>query len=682
MYPRDNAAQMAFNTLSATMVRYTDKGTDITMSDGTTIKVGASDAIDLTITGEADANYAGAGATNGSVGTKQFCEEYFEELRKDGSYTDAFGRVAAYSWYLDEDLNDGQGPAEKGIYNAMATPAVTFTSAATAGKVLNTLKGYVFGGTKLTAMATAATATYDDLTLTAQAIVPAIAALTGNGKVVEIYATANTVDDVQVISYRTAKITNITTDTDGNVTYTFSNGEGTGLDKAEGTVDDTIVLYGDFARGDIVTIAVDDNSNKHVYPTTSFTGKMTAYSTDNDNITVAGKDYDVAEAVTHVDTTTGMGATIYTNSNLNEEVIVTLDQYGYVVAVEPVEDQYDGYAQVKGNVTKLTTTVDGTAPAVEARFVLADGTVDTYKVSVDYNKNNGEYKIAGSVIGDTDSNDDGTFDTALVEDNVRTAVNTVLAANTVFAYELDKDGAMKLTALTDTLAGTLAGEDIQGTDATVDVNSSTASFGGKTILLTSNTTYVLYDGIKKTATVYEGALPQGADLNSGAWIAATINANTSYATANVVFGLTSDVAAVASNNYAYIVANDATVVKVGMSAYNTYNAYLGDGTTITLYDKQGATQVGGDNVYTWDVDCNVTGDYNTVYSTTQVVTEAVYNVVGDQIVSGGNAYNIENANVVYVDKTKTAIDGNTCVVVLEKVGPVVTKNALTIYVVG
>ena len=94
---REVAAQMAFQTLEATMVEYATAGTVVTTPDGTTVVTGGSTASRV----EADSgdNYI-TGAANDTF--KQFCEEYFSDLEKIANDTDDFGRPGT-GWEYDND---------------------------------------------------------------------------------------------------------------------------------------------------------------------------------------------------------------------------------------------------------------------------------------------------------------------------------------------------------------------------------------------------------------------------------------------------------------------------------------------------------------------------------------------------------------------------------------------------
>ena len=200
-------------------------------------------------------------------------------------------------------------------------------------------------------------------------------------------------------------------------------------------------------------------------------------------------------------------------------------------------------------------------------------------------------------------------------------------------------------------------------------------------LLDKNTVYVLYDATKGTAVTYTGALPAGAALDTAGTTVVALGSSSTLGTAKVVFGFAADLSAVASNDFAYINSSVYTTeLKADGNTYRVYEGYKADGTKVTLYGDNSGSIVTTGGVYTWDNEMNVTGAY-TVASC--VKAAATYTVVGDQMMdSSSNVYNMENAQVVYVNSTKTTVNGNSCVVVLEVVNGSATNNAVVIYVVG
>ncbi|WP_186566470.1 S-layer homology domain-containing protein [Lawsonibacter celer] len=671
---RDSAAQMAFQALTANMVRYSNKGTEVTTSDGTSIVIGASDAAAVTIASEGASNYAGAGATDGSLGYQQFCEKYFPKLHKGAGVPDDFTRAAAYAWYLDKNSNNSYDAAtDELVFNAAKTPVVTYTAFTLPAAIVKDLKGYTFNVTKLADATTqigATTTAIGDLSFSSSTDVIAtkLSTLTANGKVVEIYVdNTGAVTDVNVIGYKVETIDNITTATNGDKTYAFSS-TADKIDYADDSVNtDTVMLHGDFAKGDVVT-TYQGASYLHVYPTTVVEGAQSAYNNTYKTITVGGTVYTVATGVN--DGTDAVAVADFSNSATAAKYF--FDQYGYVVKTTAINNTYTNFAQLKGNyVSTVTTTVDGSTPAVQARFVLADGTVSVYDLAMDYNSSTKEYKIAGTKVFDAD---DTSLDS---KDEMDAVLATLLADGKVFGYEV-KDNKITLQAVdTSVAADTL----YQGTTTSIVTGSTVATVASQNTLLDKNTVYVLYDATKGTAVTYTGALPAGATLDTAGTTVVALGSSSTLGTAKVVFGFAADLSAVASNDFAYINSSVYTTeLKADGNTYRVYEGYKADGTKVTLYGDNSGSIVTTGGVYTWDNEMNVTGAY-TVASC--VKAAATYTVVGDQMMdSSSNVYNMENAQVVYVDSTKTTVNGNSCVVVLEVVNGSATNNAVVIYVVG
>ena len=94
---REDAAQLAFNTLTATMVGYTG-GMSVSTSDGTTVTVGSNFGTKYA-TGY-DEYLAEANAAAGNDGDLQFCEKHFPNLKLDKTgETDAYG-FNTKVWYV------------------------------------------------------------------------------------------------------------------------------------------------------------------------------------------------------------------------------------------------------------------------------------------------------------------------------------------------------------------------------------------------------------------------------------------------------------------------------------------------------------------------------------------------------------------------------------------------------
>lgn len=93
---RQDAAQMAFQTLTATMVKYENSGTSIDLGNGGSININPSKAEPV------KATKAGGYLTADNDEYVQFCEKYFSKLTLNAKGSDAFGRPANV-WTYDKD---------------------------------------------------------------------------------------------------------------------------------------------------------------------------------------------------------------------------------------------------------------------------------------------------------------------------------------------------------------------------------------------------------------------------------------------------------------------------------------------------------------------------------------------------------------------------------------------------
>ena len=295
---REEAAQYALNALKATCVEYDDKGTTI-VGNGITITTGAKKAKDVTVKVSTDTNeYARAISGEAVSATPtDMTVELGEKLYKgdltlgvSATTTDAYGRPATTWQYKGTDVASD-------ISSAKVTFSANLNTADGKKQIASDLKGYKFNGTELKTKDTeigSTTTAIDSLTFSAATdkIVDRIAALTANGKVVEFYADSNkNITDVVVISYTVAKVTNVTTNKKGDVSYTIS-GLGTKIDYADNYANtDTIAVEGTVAKNDYVLYVQDVNESTlyHVYAATKVTGQQTA--TDGTALTIGGTKY-------------------------------------------------------------------------------------------------------------------------------------------------------------------------------------------------------------------------------------------------------------------------------------------------------------------------------------------------------------------------------------------------------
>ena len=106
---REEAAQMAFNTLKAPMVEYASSGSSIVVGD-TPIYIGGSNASVVTTNNTYGANISNEKADGATNYTLQFGERYFQNLTLEGA-VDEFGRPA-HTW--------ANGKTDIGTYSSLS----------------------------------------------------------------------------------------------------------------------------------------------------------------------------------------------------------------------------------------------------------------------------------------------------------------------------------------------------------------------------------------------------------------------------------------------------------------------------------------------------------------------------------------------------------------------------------
>ena len=344
---REQAAQMAYQTLEADMVRYASRGTTIQQPDGSTIIVGNTAAEPVSKT---DSDYAG----DSNDDTQQFCERYFADLKKVNGEDD-FARPAS-QWKLKNDII--------GTYPAEADG--TFTTAVDKGDLYDVLGRTV----------------YNDIT----ASKPTDFSVYVDGDPVSSpdvadYFVNNETDDAK----GTAKgvLTQVFVDDDNNVilsqihTYVAQVDGGYDGENEELELDDlgldtfpavnTTLSADDFENlsafedGDYVLITAVGDEVKTIQAAEVVSGTVTSY-TSNKNVTLDGTKYEYSQ---------GYSSTY----NLKDDYDLVLDTYGYVIYADGVEAS-DDYVFIT-DIAKI----GGVNKSYEAKAYFVDGTTAVIEVS-------------------------------------------------------------------------------------------------------------------------------------------------------------------------------------------------------------------------------------------------------------------------------------------------------------
>ena len=373
---RDEAAKMAFNTLKATMVAYTN-GTKVETGDGTKVTVNATRYYVEKTGGD------GYKQNGGNDNYMQFCEQYFSKLKLNTQGRTDLNRPANEWVYQNKTI---------GAYAKSAAVTYTANKNNDGGKkaVKSDLKNYYFKDTKNTGVDSTGNVTTTTIDSTDDVV-----ALTGNGRVVEIFVTDNIITDIVANDSTLAEIKKVTKD---EVTFKTAG---------VNAVKDDDDLYGFFSKlekGDKVVVVKDSSDNViEAYEPTKVTGKFTKIK--GDDFTVGGEKYQAAKDV-------NAKATLKAD-NLDNTYTLTLDKYGYILAVGDEDVAENTYAFVqdtsanvnKGNydyAVKLLFT-DGTTKWVDVSEVndkvVADGDVASTALAalknnyVSYTEKDGKYDI-------------------------------------------------------------------------------------------------------------------------------------------------------------------------------------------------------------------------------------------------------------------------------------------------
>ena len=332
---RQDAAQMAFQTLTATMVKYDNAGTSIDLGNGGSININPSKAEPVKVT------KAGGYLTAENDEYVQFCEKYFSKLTLNAKGNDAFGRPANV-WTYDKD--------EVGTY-AVAADA-SYTDEVKSGTLYTDL-----GLSK----ATAASVVVDGDDAADFSIKKSGSTKTG-GKGVLTEAFVDEDKNVTLVQINTyvGQVSNVVTADDVKddekpyIEITGLTGNGGKFETAVEYAEDDIVLYTyDKSEKEVKSVALAEKVED--LELTSTTG------TPVTKFVAGGTTYEYNK-VNHSETV-----------NLKDSITVYLDTNGYVVYVEKYEAGSTNYAFVLA--TNSEKDKFSTKYLNEAQLLLTDGTV-------------------------------------------------------------------------------------------------------------------------------------------------------------------------------------------------------------------------------------------------------------------------------------------------------------------
>ncbi|MEY8403904.1 S-layer homology domain-containing protein [Oscillospiraceae bacterium 44-34] len=556
---RDQVAQVSLNALKADVVK-TDKEGDIIVEGIVTIpgkitytKV-ETDEWDYT---QADGAYADG--TSGK--TLQLCEKLYEDKLTFGD--------------ADDGDDDFDRPASKWTYGktevlVTKTPVATFVDKTSEDDVKKAIKGYDL--TSVTPSNNGA----DGSPVTDEA---GLAALTGDGKLVEVYANSDKdINSIVTVTYSVDKVKSIT-EKDGKTTYKLDTIAGSKFNDEDNT---NVIVDGSVDEGDVVTVAVANNK-WYIYPTTNFTANQTSKKTSDGTVTltIGGDKYVVALGYSNIANADG-----FTNSK--DDATYYVDKNGFVVKVEDLEKEAAEYAViVKVEAVETGATLDDDAGyTVKVRAVLADGTTADYTLKTSVNGANpttgaeGDL-VCGNVVVCADSPLDSTFE-ATTADNLAGAVANGSRPGKLFGYTLD-DGKMVLETVT-AGSGSMTKDNKYSVALTDYDGGNNATVSGANALMTKNTTFVLWSIDSDGKVVVEAPITGTADLSvENAPGVAVIKASSGTSgAAEVVFLKTESVAK--EEDYVYIDVSD-YVVELDDDDKNikVWNGIAADGSEVQVH---------------------------------------------------------------------------------------------------
>ena len=432
---REDAAQMAFQTLEADMVTYTGSGsTSVTTPDGSSVVItGAAD----TIAADQDDDYRGS--SDGDE-VQQFCEYYFPDLTKDETGEDSFQRPSV-TW-LD-------GRTEIGTFSETAD--ATFTTTAETGELYDAVGRTVYsdlddGSADLDVYVDGEEVDYADFDLddfiarngddTAGVrdddgdLISDLR--TGNGVLTEVFVDDD-YNDVTITMIHTyvAQVEGDYDSTDGELDLDAL--DGTAMAATDLTVyDEDFDNLDTFSDGDYVLLTVADGEIQTIALADTVDGDVTAY-TEGSSVTVDGTRYyynRTFEAALETDA----DALDY---DLNEAYTLVLDEYGYVVYSDATEGTSD-YVFISREAA-----TGGVSSDYEARAYFTDGTYGTIEMDEDSEATHGGDKLV---------------------DLADSSTSNYETINEWYDYDEQSDGSYELNDVSesgsDTLTGASGGTDI------------------------------------------------------------------------------------------------------------------------------------------------------------------------------------------------------------------------------
>ena len=545
---REQAAQMAYQTLEANMVRYASKGTTINQPDGSSIIVGNTAAEPVSKT---DGDYRDNGTDLYDDDYRQFCERYFSDLKKITGEDD-FKRPAT-QWRLKNDVI--------GTYSTEAD--ATFTTSVdkddmydvigrTVYNAINnnssTLEVYVDGEPETTP----SVADYFSVSSTSDD-----AKGTGNGVLTEVYVDdENNVTITQIKTY----LAQVDGDYDEDDETLELNMISDANPETTLSSDDFANLAG-FADEDYVLVTIAEDEIKTIALADTITGNVTG-RTSGTSVTVDGNTYNFSATREEAGTSDDISKTEYA---INEEATFILDSYGYIIGVGEASSN-NNYVFIRAFENEGTFG----ATDVVADAFFPDGT----RSVIDINRVNGESTI-----------------TNVTTDSVTVNGNSVAVG--WFTYTTTSGGEYRVTEAATRDGGkgiTLSGNATTNGNSTV--NYGTAA--DDVIYATNSTVFVVLEDDSVNAYTGIRNVPTTTVVDGSVYVAENSAGYASYVYVDVgdgnVKGATSS-----ATDVIYLLENTPNVsVDSNDKSYYTYDAIVnGEKTTVDANEDFGGNRAIG-----------------------------------------------------------------------------------------
>ena len=466
---REKAAQMTLNALKAPTVEYDTKGSNIIVN-GAEINFGASEPTYVTNTIAKEQTISNEKLSNSNAYLIELGEKLYKNLKKIGT-TDDFGRPATKWTWKSESVGTYADAADLSYTKAVKASDIYKDLNLSDTVAKKNVTVWVNGEVKTDAAT--------DIKKANDTKIGDVAGVNsnGNGVLTEVFYddVADTMVITQIVTYigEVAKTVKATDKRDAYVVVIAKAG-GNGLTRpvAKGTfeyetdetfADDAFVLYTYSVKAEAVkSLAVAEKVEGYVTKTIN----STKDEDKNNGMTISGTEYKMSLA------TAGekLG-----NVSVKNDYTVYLDQYGYIIYVEQVQE-LGNYALV------LATASKGSFIGNKAQLLLTDGTVKF--VDTDENYATGDKKIKDNTIVTFRENSDKTY--------------TLRKVNTTLSNTNDKQFSMTNDLAGITIEGTTTPKMVYANSASQFVISDKKDY---TTPYSDIDDWTAYTGIKNAPTV-------------------------------------------------------------------------------------------------------------------------------------------------------------------------------------